>query len=357
MLNLDELLKIADNYREMMTDEGLERDMVIHHTSYKIKRILYRGDFTFTYLVEDYTLQRQYVIKEYFPKGLLTSGEVTFTLKREGNKVVIENSNPMKEAAFVELKAGFKENAEILIGISQHRNLVQTLDVVEANNTYYMVLGHVPFPTLAMVLKQKLLKPKEAMYIYYQILEAVKQLHDGGFVHKHLKPGNIYIGDSHVILGDFQVKNRLSLKQPCALYAQDGFMAPEYKGYEEADTAADIFSLGQLLNHLLEHVGYRYGTHQSVDLGGQLDVDRLSNILEDATMPDVNQRIQTVEDLAGVCRPAVINKKRQALILRWLIAGLLVILALVLLVKIVDLPLVDSDESQEKVLWQGTVEE
>lgn len=79
-----------------------------------------------------------------------------------------------------------------------HENIVKLLDVYCSNNGRDVYLAFEHFPTdLQNVLRSTLrLENKHYQYITYQLMKALKYIHDADLVHRDLKPSNILINSS-----------------------------------------------------------------------------------------------------------------------------------------------------------------
>eukprot|EP00731_Ephydatia_muelleri_P026063 Em0018g163a len=86
--------------------------------------------------------------------------------------------------------------------------------------------------------------------IFDQVLEVVAFIHEKGFVHRNLKPSNIYLfKNSKIKVGDFGfVTNELKYK-PASIMSY--YRSPELLHGEACTQKADIFSLGMILFELI----------------------------------------------------------------------------------------------------------
>ncbi|VUC37622.1 unnamed protein product [Clonostachys rosea] len=106
----------------------------------------------------------------------------------------------------------------------------------------------------------------EARQIVGQVLEGLRFMHDNGFVHRDLKPGNIMVvtkgPDWFVKIADFGISKRRQ-KGVTTLHTLQrgtlGFVAPEVIGVNAETTggsytfAVDIWSLGAMAHYILTH--------------------------------------------------------------------------------------------------------
>lgn len=85
---------------------------------------------------------------------------------------------------------------------NHHPNILQQYDEGEWNGYPYVVMDYMP-NSLYDILERKTLSLEQCMLYSLQLLSALKALHSLGYVHRDIKPGNIYIKSSNAILGDF----------------------------------------------------------------------------------------------------------------------------------------------------------
>jgi serine/threonine protein kinase len=152
---------------------------------YKIEKILGQGGFGITYLAEDVNLEKKVAIKEYLPVGLAV---------REGGATVQPEST--------EAEADFRWGLDQFLGEAktlakfQHPNIVQVLRFFEAHGTAYIVMNFVQGQSLHdRMQKRKKINEEELKKFLFPILDGLESVHDAGFLHRDIKPGNIFIAD------------------------------------------------------------------------------------------------------------------------------------------------------------------
>ncbi|MGH8606070.1 MAG: protein kinase domain-containing protein [Gammaproteobacteria bacterium] len=161
---------------------------------YRIDGILGQGGFGITYLAYDLNLHRRVAIKEYLP--------VEIALREEAISI-----HPISSKRDEEYRWGlerFIAEARMLAKF-QHPNIVKVLNVFEANNTAYMVMGYEDGESFYDVLKRrKTLEEAELLMVLRPIADGLQKIHQSGFIHRDIKPANIFIRkDRSPVLLDF----------------------------------------------------------------------------------------------------------------------------------------------------------
>jgi len=161
---------------------------------YRVESVLGQGAFGITYLAHDVNLDRQVAIKEYLP-GQFSIRNTDLTVR------------PTTDAHKEDFEWGLKRfisEAKILTKF-EHPNLVRVFNVFEMNNTAYMVMNYEVGKSLQQILKsRKTLNESELMKIIIPLLSGLEVMHEKGFVHRDIKPGNIFIRrDGSPVLLDF----------------------------------------------------------------------------------------------------------------------------------------------------------
>ena len=209
---------------------------------YEIKEILGQGGFGITYLAYDPNLNKDVAIKEYLPIELAV---------RERNHSI----HPISEDRVDQYEWGldrFMNEARNLAKFN-HPNIVRVLSITEENNTAYMVMPYESGQSLQMKLKgKKTLDEEHLIKIIFPILDGLEHIHNSGFIHRDIKPDNIFIReDGSPILLDFgSARKALGEKtQTLTSLVSSGFAPFEqyHSKSNEQGPWTDIYGLGATL--------------------------------------------------------------------------------------------------------------
>lgn len=209
---------------------------------YKIKSVLGQGGFGITYLASDLNLHRDVAIKEYLP--------VEFSV-REGEASVY----PVSDEHAQQFKWGlqrFITEARTLAKF-KHPNIVPVMAVFEENNTGYMVMNYEDGQSLQERLAgKKTLAESELIEMLFPLLDGLELIHSEGFIHRDIKPGNIFIrADGSPVLLDFGSARQAMGEETKTLTSM---VSPGYAPYEQYSSKSneqgawtDIYGLGATL--------------------------------------------------------------------------------------------------------------
>ena len=158
------------------------------------------------------------------------------------------------------------EEAQLAMSL-HHSNLVEVLDVGEANGRYFLVLELVDGWTLHQIMRRARdagmpLPPELAVYIVGELCRALAYAHaraEGGqpleIVHRDVCPNNVLISmHAEVKLTDFGIakaRTRTAHTKVGMIKGKPAFMSPEQTRAEVLDARSDLFSVGTVLFALL----------------------------------------------------------------------------------------------------------
>ena len=140
-----------------------------------------------------------------------------------------------------------------------HPNIVQAIDVGEANGYHYFVMEYVEGHSLHDELAAgKVFAEASALHVVIQVARALEHAHQQGFIHRDVKPKNIMIAAAGTAkLADMGLARAASDYQAARAEAGKAFGTPFYiapeqiRGEVDLDFRCDIYSLGATLYHLV----------------------------------------------------------------------------------------------------------
>jgi len=167
------------------------------HGQYLVGKVLGRpGGFGVTYLGWDTVLETPVAIKEYLPREL--AGRDT-----DRRTVVLHSGDD--EATFHYGLDQFLREARTLAKFN-HPRVVRARQFFQENATAYLVMDYIEGESLAEYLARKggVLDEGEALAVMLPILDGLADVHAKGFLHRDIKPQNIYLSEGgQPILLDF----------------------------------------------------------------------------------------------------------------------------------------------------------
>jgi serine/threonine protein kinase/tetratricopeptide (TPR) repeat protein len=173
----------------------------------------------------------------------------------------------------------FRREAKLLASLN-HPNIAIIHDIIEQDDSGYLVLEYIPGQTLTDRIAHKPLKLQEALSIGQQVAEAISAAHEKGVVHRDLKPGNIKITlEGRVKVLDFGLakatvtegSSEVTDTQPGHIIGTPAYMSPEQARGQPIDKRNDIWSFGCVLYEMLTGM---------VLFKGETVSDTLANILK-----------------------------------------------------------------------------
>jgi len=205
------------------------------------------GGFGITYLAWDTHLETPVAIKEYLPRELAG---------RDSNRLTVTAHSRDDNALFREGLELFLKEARTLAKFD-HENIVRVRNVLEENGTAYLVMNFYEGTTLAAHLEQKggRLPEKIALSILLPVLDGLREVHSKGFLHRDIKPQNIYLAKSGTpILLDFGSARMLMGGRARSMTV---LMTPGYTPFEQYHRNGhqgpwtDIYACGATLYQML----------------------------------------------------------------------------------------------------------
>ncbi len=180
----------------------------------------------------------------------------------------------------------------------KHPNIVAVHEVGEQGGQHYFAMDLIKGTNLAELTRDGPLPPQRAAELTRKVAEAVQHAHQQGVLHRDVKPSNVLLdpqGEPQVT--DFGLARVLDDESSLTLSGQvlgtPGYIAPEQAtGTGTVGPAADIYSLGALLYHLV--------TGRAPFVGGTVG-ETLRHVVEQEPVSPQLLNPEVPRDLASVC--------------------------------------------------------
>ncbi len=209
---------------------------------YRIERVLGAGGFGVTYLATEMSINRRVAIKEYLPSGIAVRGR---------DDVSVHPVTSGDKSDFEWGLERFKKEAETLVTF-RHPNIISVFRFFLGNGTAYLVMAYEDGESLATILERAgRLSEAELREVLEPLLAGLEHVHGAGFLHRDIKPGNIYVRrDGSPVLLDFGAA-RLAMggrSQSLTSIVSAGY-APfeQYTTRGNQGAWSDIYALGGVL--------------------------------------------------------------------------------------------------------------
>jgi len=210
---------------------------------YRVERTLGIGGFGVTYLATDRNLNLKVAIKEYLPGDLAL---------RNGDRSV----RPKSESASESFKWGltrFLDESRTLASF-RHPNIVRVMRFFQTNQTAYMVMEFVAGQPLGdWIGSRRPLEEGRVLSIAIPLLDGLEVVHRAGFLHRDIKPGNVFIreDDSPVLL-DFGSARMASAGGELTAIVTPGYAPIEqYHSQGQQGPWTDLYAFGGVLYWML----------------------------------------------------------------------------------------------------------
>ncbi|XP_054433779.1 hormonally up-regulated neu tumor-associated kinase [Pteronotus mesoamericanus] len=182
-------------------------------------------------------------------------GEGSFAKVREGlhvltgEKVAIKVIDKKRAKKDTYVTKNLRREGQIQQMI-RHPNITQLLDILETENSYYLVMELCPGGNLMhKIYEKKRLEEPEARRYIRQLISAVEHLHRAGVVHRDLKIENLLLDeDNNIKLIDFGLSNCAGIlghSDPFSTQCgSPAYAAPELLARKKYGPKIDVWSIG-----------------------------------------------------------------------------------------------------------------
>ena len=219
------------------------------NSHYLVGKVLGKpGGFGITYLAWDNALETRIAIKEFMPHELVG---------RDHDHVTVIPHSREERTIFQYGLQSFLQEARTLARFSHHPNIVRVRHYFQENETAYMAMDYYEGQSLWEYLAEKRapLSEKAALAIILPILDGLREIHDQGFVHRDIKPQNIYLTrEGRPILLDFgAARSAIGEKSRSLSVVWTPGFAPfeQYQSHGKQGAWTDIYGVSATLYFML----------------------------------------------------------------------------------------------------------
>ncbi len=209
--------------------------------TYEIESVIGSGGFGITYKARDTQLNHLVAIKEYLP--------VQLAWRTDSTQVV-----PKSEADTESYAYGLQQFIEEgrALALFKHPNIVRVVRYFQANGTAYLVMEYEQGMSFKDYLRENP-KPDEhyLLSLLLALLDGLQAIHAQKYLHRDIKPGNIYIREQgDPVLLDFgSARQALTQQSQSFTRIVTAGYAPfeQYPGNIKQTPATDLYALGATL--------------------------------------------------------------------------------------------------------------
>lgn len=252
------------------------------------------GGFGITYKAWDQTLQKMIAIKEYYPSA---NGIVNRT---PGNAEVIIYSGD-RAVEFEKGKGRFLAEARNMAKFNTHPNIVHVYDFFEENKTAYIAMEFLDGVSYKQYIAANggVVEQSVALEVTLSVLDALKEIHKSGIIHRDISPDNIFICQGGIIkLIDFGAA-RFSTgeeEKTLSVILKPGYAPPEqYRSRSRQGPWTDIYAVGAMF--------YRAIT-------GKMPEESVNRMVQDNVVPPHQMNPEISENLSNsIMRAMALNQE------------------------------------------------
>ena len=208
---------------------------------YRIDGILGQGGFGIAYAATDVNLNAKVVIKEYLPEEFAyRTTDNTVSARQDEDQDFYQSG---LDSFLVEART---------LATFRHPNIVRVARFFEANRTAYMVLEYERGQSLKAWRKKHENVPEAAIVsLLAPLLDGLATVHRAGYLHRDIKPDNIYVRDEDgsLVLLDFGAARQTAVERAeMGNVVTPGYGPIEqYAGGGRQGPWTDIYSMGATL--------------------------------------------------------------------------------------------------------------
>lgn len=217
--------------------------------NYIIEEALGGGGFSQVYLATALPGWERVIIKEYMPTRLAQ--------REDDGSIATINEEPETIDRFKHGRMLFLQEAKALTDL-KHPNIVRVINFFSANETVYMVMEYEEGQNLQSYIQKYSgnLSENFIMTVFPPLLDGLRTIHEAGFLHLDIKPGNIHLclGGKPLLL-DFGAVHKL---QTSRQNQGNQVITPGFSPIEQHDMKGyvgpwtDVYAIGATMRACIE---------------------------------------------------------------------------------------------------------
>ncbi|AYA99591.1 serine/threonine protein kinase [Lachnoanaerobaculum umeaense] len=262
---------------------------IVLNNRYLIGTALGVGGFGITYVAWDQKLEQKVAIKEFYP----SAGGIVNRSPGVANVIIYSGE---KAIEFEKGKQRFLTEARSMARFSGHPNIVHVYEYFEQNSTAYIAMEFLEGKSFKDYLKENNgpIDCNIAKNVILAVLDALKEIHRAGIIHRDISPDNVFISPEGVIkVIDFGAA-RFSTgeeEKTMSIILKPGYAPPEqYRTRSSQGPWTDVYAVGAMF--------YRAVT-------GVMPDESVNRMVEDKVVPPDKINNEVSSDLSNIIMTAM----------------------------------------------------
>lgn len=262
---------------------------ILLNNRYLIGTALGVGGFGITYIAWDQKLEQKIAIKEFYP----SAGGIVNRSPGSANVIIYSGDRAVE---FEKGKERFLTEARSMAKFSGHPNIVHVYEYFEQNNTAYIAMEFLEGKSYKEYLKESEgpIDCNIAKNVTLAVLDALKEIHKLGIIHRDISPDNVFISPEGVIkVIDFGAA-RFSTgeeEKTMSIILKPGYAPPEqYRTRSSQGPWTDVYAVGAMF--------YRAVT-------GIMPDESVNRMVEDKVVPPDQLNKDVSSDLSNIIMTAM----------------------------------------------------